>query len=123
MRDFSPTTPNIDVTIGGELRLYQAYVTDADPSLDGPSTITLRASTLTDLSWLAADPIAYDVSWGKTPARLVLIESSQRKWHRDSYRGAHRIFAPADPVLVSLTTLQDLLWQRLLASRAIEVCA
>lgn len=123
MRDFSSTTPNIDVVIGGELRVYQAYITDADPSLDGPSTITLRASTLTDLSWLAADPIVYDVSWGKTPARLVLIESTQRKWHRDSYRGAHRIFAPADPVLVSLTELQHRLWRRLLAPTAIEVRA
>ena len=123
MRDFSSTTPNIDVVIGGELRVYHAYLTDADPLLDGPSTITLDASTLTDLSWLAADPIVFDVSWGKTPARLVLIESTQRKWHRDSYRGAHRIFAPADPVLVSLKHLQDKLWRRLLASTAIEVHA
>src|SRR5262245_66120323 len=98
MQDISPTTTNIDVTIGGQLPVYQAYVTDADPSLDGPSTITLYASTLTDLSGLAADPIVHDVSRGKTPARLVLIESTHRRWHRDSYRGAHRIFAPADPV-------------------------
>jgi len=123
MRDFSSTTPNIDVVIGGELRVYQAYITDADPSLDGPSTITLDASTLTELSWLAADPIVYHVSWGKTPARLVLIESTQRKWHRDSYRGAHRIFAPADPWLVSLKNLQHRLWRRLQAVAAIEVGA
>jgi hypothetical protein len=123
MRDISPTTPNIDVTIGGELRVYQAYVTDADPSLDGPSTITLCASTLTELSWLAADPIVHDTSVGKRAARLVLIESTHRRWHRDSYRGAHCIFAPADPVLVSLKTLQHQLWLRLQASTAIEVCA
>src|SRR5262245_51585833 len=106
MQDIAPTTTHIDVTIGGELRIYQAYVTDADPSLDGPSTITLDVSTLTDLSWPAADPIVYDLSRGKTPARLVLIESTQRKWHRNSYRGAHRIFAPADPWLASLSDLQ-----------------
>ncbi len=123
MQDILPTTTNIDVMIGGQLRVYHAYVTDADPSLDGPSTITLDASTLTELSWLAADPVVYDVLRGKTPARLVLIESTQRKWQRDSYRGAHRIFAPADPVLVSLKHLQDRLWRRLQASTAMEVCA
>jgi hypothetical protein len=121
MWDMSSTTTNIDVTIGGELRIYLAYLTDADPSLDGPSTITLDASTLTELSWLAADPIVFDSRWGKKPGRLVLIESPQRKWHRDSYRGAHCIFAPADPVLVSLKTLQDRLWRRLQASTAIGV--
>jgi hypothetical protein len=106
-----------------QLRGPHAYLTDADPSLDGPSTITLDASTLTDLAWLAADPIVFESGWGKKAARLVLIESTQRKWHRDSYRGAHCFVAPADPVLVSLKTLQDRLWRRLQASTAIEVCA
>ena len=122
MRDFSPM-PNIAVTIGGQLRVYHAYVTDADPSLDGPSTITLYASTLTDLSGFAADPIVHDTSRGKTPARLVLIESRERRWHRARYGEEHCIFSPADPGLFNLTTLQNWLWQRLQAPTATEVHA
>jgi len=48
MRHISPT-PNIAVTIGGQLRVYYAYVTTAGPELDGPTTMTLYASTLTEL--------------------------------------------------------------------------
>ena len=55
MRDISPT-PNIAVTIGGQLRVYYAYVTTAGPELDGPTTMTLYASTLTELSGFAARP-------------------------------------------------------------------
>jgi hypothetical protein len=59
MRDIAPT-PNITVTIGGQLRIYYAYVTTAGPELDGPSTMTLYASTLTDLSGFAADPMVHE---------------------------------------------------------------
>ena len=59
MRDISPT-PNIAVTIGGQLRVYYAYVTTAGPELDGPTTMTLYASTLTELSGFALDPIVHD---------------------------------------------------------------
>ena len=55
MRDFSPT-PNIAVTIGGQLRVYYAYVTTAGPELDGPTTMTLYTSTLTEPSGFALDP-------------------------------------------------------------------
>jgi hypothetical protein len=34
MRHIS-AAPNIAVTIGGQLRIYYAYVTSADPALDG----------------------------------------------------------------------------------------
>ena len=73
MRDISPT-PNIAVTIGGQLRVYYAYVTTAGPELDGPTTMTLYASTLTELSGFALDPIVHDRVRGKALARLVLID-------------------------------------------------
>ena len=114
MRDISPT-PNITVTIGGQLRIYYAYVTTAGPELDGPSTMTLYASTLTDLSGFAADPIVHERVGGKARARLVLIDLRELAWHRARYRGEHCLFAPADPVLVSLNTLQHWLWLRLQA--------
>jgi hypothetical protein len=122
MREISPT-PNIAVTIGGQLRVYYAYVTSADPALDGPSTVTLYTSSLTDLSGFAADPIVHDTARGKAPARLVLIDLKELAWHRAKYRDEHCIFAPADPVLVSLKTLQHWLWQRLQAPTAAEVYA
>jgi hypothetical protein len=122
MRDISPT-PNITVTIGGQLRIYYAYVTTAGPELDGPSTMTLYASTLTDLSGFAADPIVHERVGGKARARLVLIDLRELAWHRARYRGEHCLFAPADPVLVSLNTLQHWLWLRLQASSASEVNA
>ncbi len=122
MRDISPT-PNITVTIGGQLRIYYAYVTTAGPELDGPSTMTLYASTLTDLSGFAADPIVYERVGGKARARLVLIDLRELAWHRAKYRGEHCLFAPADPVLVSLNTLQHWLWLRLQAPSASEVNA
>ena len=42
-------TPSIAVTIGGQERVYHALVTTAAPTLDGPSTMTLHASTLADV--------------------------------------------------------------------------
>ena len=54
---------------------------------------------------------------------LVLIERRELRWHRASYGAEHRIFAPADPVLVSLRTLERWLWSRLQASAANEVHA
>ena len=122
MRDISPT-PNITVTIGGQLRIYYAYVTTAGPELDGPSTMTLYASTLTDLSGFAADAIVRERVGGKARARLVLIDLRELAWHRARYRGEHCLFAPADPVLVSLNTLQHWLWLRLQAPSASEVYA
>ena len=120
--ELSPV-PSIAVTIGGQLRVYHAFVTTADPELDGPSTLTLHASTFSDIAGFAANPLVHDTARGRTPARLVLIETRELAWHRARYRADHRIFAPADPVLVSLRTLQHWLWQRLQASGANEVHA
>ena len=119
MRELSPT-PSIEVTIGGQIRIYHAFVTTAAPTLDGPSTMTLHASTLSDVCGFAADPIVHDAAISKMPARLVLIETRELAWHKARYRSEHCLCAPADPVLVSLRTLQFWLWQRLQAPGACE---
>ena len=106
-------TPSIDVTIGGQARAYHAYITTAPATLDGPSTMTLQASTFEDVSWLAADPITCDADYSKTPTRLVLIETRELAWHRAKYRDQLWMCLPADPVLVCQRTLQYLLWRRL----------
>jgi hypothetical protein len=113
-------SPSIEVTIGGQIRIYHAFVTTAAPTLDGPSTMTLHASTLSDVCGFAADPIVHDAARGKT---LVLIETRELAWHKASYRAERCLCAPADPVLVSLRTLQFWLWQRLQAPGACEVHA
>ena len=53
------------------------------------------------------------MSWSKVPARLVLVDESQIDWQEKRYREARHLFAPADPVLVGLDTLQDWLWNRI----------
>jgi hypothetical protein len=122
MQDLSPM-PSIAVAIGGQLRIYHAFVTTATPNLDGPSTVTLHASTFADVAGFAVDPLVFDTTRGRTPARLVLIEARELAWHKARYRSEHRVFTPADPVLVSLRTLQHWLWSRLQASAPNEVHA
>jgi hypothetical protein len=122
MQELSPM-PSIAVAIGGQLRVYHAFVTTAGPELDGPSTLTLHASTLSDIAGFAADSLVHDTACGRMPARLVLIEMRELAWHRAKYRAEHRTLAPADPVLVSLKTLQHWLWSRLQTSAANEVHA
>ena len=122
MQELSPM-PSIAVTIGGQLRVYHAFVTTAGPELDGPSTLTLHASTFSDIAGFAGGPLAHDTARGRIPARLVLIEMREFTWHQESYGANHRIFVPADPVRVSLRTLQHWLWQRLQASAGNEVHA
>jgi hypothetical protein len=117
------STPSIAVTIGGQLRIYHAFVTTAPVECDGPSTLTLYASTLADIAGFAADPIVHDTVRAKTAARLVLIEARELAWHRARYRGEHCLCAQADPMLVSLRTLQHWLWHRLQAPLASEVHA
>ena len=122
MRAIAPT-PDISVTIGGQLRVYYAYVTTAGPELDGPTTMTLYASTLTELAGFALDPIVHDRVRGQALARLVLIDLRELTWHRATYRREQCICAPADPMLVSPQTLQHWLWQRLQAPNASQVHA
>jgi hypothetical protein len=116
-------TPSITVTIGRHTRLYVAFVTTAPADLDSPATLTLHASTWSDVAGFAADPIAHNESLGRTPARLVLVDTMELAWQRASYRGNHHAFQPADPVLVGLNTLQHWLWQRLQAPLASSVAA
>ena len=122
MQEFSPM-PSIAVAIGGQLRVYHDFVTNAGPELDGPSTLTLYTSTFSDLAGFTADLIAHDTARGRMAARLVLIETRELAWHRARYRAEQCVFLHADPVLVSLKTLQHWLWSRLQASAPDEVQA
>jgi hypothetical protein len=106
-------TPNIEVTIGRQTRLYHAFVTTAPAALDAPSTLTLYVGPLKDVASLAVDDHAFDAAKLATPSRLVLIDATELGWQRARCRAkAHRLM-PADPVLVGFTTLQQWLWQRL----------
>lgn len=115
MRDLA-LTPSITVTIGRYTRLYFAYVTTAPPDLDAPSTMTLHAAPLADVAGLAADELTVNRDRARMPARLVLIDAAELAWQRARYRGNHRLFVRACPVLVGLNTLQQWLWQRLQVS-------
>ena len=114
--------PDITVEIGNELRAYCSFVTTADPALDGPSTVTLETSTLTDLSGYATAPIVHAISLGNTPARVVLIEQGELRLHRARYKEEHCIFAPADPKFLNPDELRHRLWRRLRAPTTSEVC-
>ncbi len=120
MRDTN--SPAVDVTIGGQTRIYHAYITTAPATLDGPATLTLYASTFADVIGWAANPIPFDQALGRTPARLVLIGSLEL----DMAAGAST--ARSDiclhqriQYLVSLTTLQHWLWHRLATPAVTEV--
>ena len=111
---YAPTiTPSIEVTIGRETRLYHAFITTAPTSLDAPATVTLHTAPLSDVSGMAADPIALNVTHAKTPGRLVLVDGTELEWQRARYREGCHLFARADPVLVGLNTLQHWLWNRI----------
>ena len=117
-------TPSITVTIGRYTRLYYAYVTTGSAQLDSPSTITLHAAAFCEVAGLfAADPITCDESRARTPARLILVDATERDQQRANYRSTPHRLLPADRVLVGLNTLQHWLWQRLQASTASEVHA
>ncbi len=116
-------TPTITVTIAGQIRIYHAFVTTASPAVDAPSTLTLYTSTLADVAGFAADPLVFDATRGRAPARLVLIETRELAWQREKYRADHTLCAAADPLLVSVKTLQQWLWARLQAPIPSEVHA
>ena len=122
MRQLS-ITPSITVTIGRYTRIYFAFLTTAPAELDSPATVTLHASTFSDVVGFAADPITHDEHHGRTPARLVLVDAMELAWQRARFRGNHCLFVPADPVLVGLNTLQHWLWQRLHAPMTSPVAA
>ena len=106
-------TPRITVTIGHHTRLYVAFVTTAPANLDAPATLTLYASTWSDVAGLAADPVSGDAHRGRTPARLVLVDAMELAWQRARIHGHHHTFQPADPELISPAALQQCLWRRL----------
>ena len=106
-------TPSIGVTIGRQMRLFHAFVTTAPAVLDAPSTVTLYLATLSDVSGLAAEPMALHGMRATTSARLVLVDSTELDWQRARYREGRHVFTTADPVLVGLNSLQHWLWQRL----------
>ena len=117
-------TPNITVTIGHHTRIYFAFVTTAPAELDSPATVTLHAATVRGRrAGFAAEPITFDSTRGRTPARLVLVDAMELAWQRAKYRGNQHLLLPADPGLVGLNTLQHWLWQRLQAPAASQVAA
>ena len=116
-------TPSITVTIGHHTRQYFAFVTTAPAELDSPATVTLHASTFSDVVGFAAEPITHDELRGRAPGRLVLVDAMELAWQRAKYRGHQHVLLPADPMLVGLNTLQLWLWQRLQAPIAKSVAA
>lgn len=111
---YAPTiTPCIEVTIGRQTRLYHAFITTAPTTLDAPATVTLHTAPLADVSGMAADPDAIPATRATASARLVLVDTTELAWQRARYREGSHLFAPADPVLVGLNTLQHWLWNRI----------
>jgi hypothetical protein len=108
-------TPHITIAIGRQVRLYHAYITTAPATFDAPSTMTLYESTVTDLAGFAFDPDGLDTFRSNTSARLVLIDAIELAWQRARYAEAGHQLSTPDDVLVSLSTLQLWLWQRLKA--------
>jgi hypothetical protein len=111
----SALTPHISVAIGGEVRLYHAYITTAPARLDAPSTVTLYESTATDLAGFVIDPDTIQRLRPHTSARLVLVDAVELVWQRARYADAGHALTTPDDVLVSLSTLQLWLWRRLKA--------
>lgn len=109
------STPNILVTIGGQTRLYFAFVTTATSDCDLAGTVTLHAAALSDVSGLAADPITVDAHRAQHPARLVLIDAMELRSQQAKYLGKQHLVLPAHPALVGLNTLQQWLWHRIQA--------
>ncbi len=121
MRQLS-ITPSITVTIGRHMRIYYAFVTTAPAALDSPATVTLHASTFSDVVGFAAD-VPNDGIDARMPGRLVLIDAMELAWQQAKYRGNNHLLVRADPVLVGLNTLQHWLWQRLQAPAASSAAA
>ena len=106
-------TPSIEVTIGRETRLYHAFITNAPTTLDAPATVTLHTAPLADVCGMAADQIPVTTTRTANPGRLVLVDGTELDWQRARYREGRHLFAPVDPVLVGLNTLQHWLWSRI----------
>lgn len=116
-------TPTIGVTIGRQTRLYHAYITTAPATIDAPSTVTLYAGSLADVSGFALDAMPFDAGGAATPSRLVLIDATELGWQRARCRSRGHRLIPADPVLVGLNTLQQWLWRRFQVSAEVSALA
>lgn len=116
------TTPHIEVTIGGQTRLYHAFITTAPAALDAPGTLTLYAGPFSDVVGLANDP---PMSKGRSDleSRLILIDSTELAWQRARCRSREHLLSSADPLFVGLTALQQWLWQRLQIPLAEPACS
>jgi hypothetical protein len=104
---------SIVVTIGGQSRRYEAFVTSAPARLDAPSTMTLYASTLADVAMFAANDVALGPASAGPGARLILVDASELAWQRARCREGWHLLVPADPWLAGASTLQSWLWRRL----------
>ena len=98
---------------GDDVGLGTAGRADVTEVVDAPATVTLHTGPFSDVSAMAADPIAFDPTRAKSSARLVLVDAIELEWQRARYREGHHLFASADPVLVGLNTLQQWLWNRI----------
>ena len=107
------SSASIVVTIGGQSRQYEAFVTSAPARLDAPSTMTLYASTLGDVAMFAANEVALDPGTARSGARLILVDAAELAWQRARCREARHVLVPADPWLAGANTLQPWLWRRL----------
>ncbi|MGV3518775.1 hypothetical protein [Luteitalea sp.] len=108
-------TPHITVAIGQQVRQYHAYITTAPAALDAPATMTLYRSTVTDLAGFASHPEALGSRRSTASARLVVVDVMELAWQRARCTEAGHQLTTPDEVLVSLSTLQLWLWQRLKA--------
>ena len=102
-------TPSIAVTIGRHTHLYCALITTAPTELDSPTTITLLADSLLELSCYAEDPFSLDTTRSQYAARLVLVDSLHCDWQCAKYEGNGHLPIAADPRLAGFDTLQQLL--------------
>lgn len=109
----TPNHASIVVSIGGQSRRYEAFVTSAPPRLDAPSTMTLYASTLADVGMFAASDVAIGPTLAGAGARLILVDVAELAWQRARCREARHLLVPADPWLAGANTLQPWLWRRL----------
>ena len=116
-------TPSIAVTIGRHTHLYCALITTAPTELDSPTTITLLADSLLELSCYAEDPFSLDTTRSQYAARLVLVDSLHCDWQCAKYEGNGYLPIAADPRLAGFDTLQQLLWRLLLTAGLNQVAA
>jgi hypothetical protein len=105
--------PSIVVSIGRETRIFHAFVTSAPAAFDAPATLTLYASTSSDLAGFAADDAAFEPVESQPLVRLVLVDALELTWQRARYHQAGHRLVPADVGFVGPTMLQRWLWLRL----------